>query len=172
MKYIPNLNAELSVLEYRFRNEYENSRLMIISTLDRTKMAYVKGHTRRDVPELGSQRPEVKLSNDEEHFNVGELYSYALDEIHTYMREHNDATHHKCEREEYTVFFNNSFRAGELIGKIEGAVGGSKAREVLCFLGAYFALTKESVDQPEVPNPKRTNPNYSKRTNPNWGLFS
>ncbi|OTS81420.1 hypothetical protein, partial [Acinetobacter baumannii] len=148
MKYIPNLNAELSVLEYRFRNEYENSRLMIISTLDRTKMAYVKGHTRRDVPELGSQRPEVKLSNDEEHFNVGELYSYALDEIHTYMREHNDATHHKCEREEYTVFFNNSFRAGELIGKIEGAVGGSKAREVLCFLGAYFALTKESVDQP------------------------
>lgn len=78
MKYIPNLNAELSVLEYRFRNEYENSRLMIISTLDRTKMAYVKGHTRRDVPELGSQRPEVKLSNDEEHFNVGSCTAMPL----------------------------------------------------------------------------------------------
>ncbi|EMB2321513.1 hypothetical protein ACN1NW_000478 [Acinetobacter baumannii] len=162
MKYIPNLNAQLCVLEYRFRNEYENSRLMIISTLDRSKMAFVKGHTRRDVPELGPQRPEVKLSNNEEHFNVGELHSYALDEIQTYMREHNDAAHHKCEREEYTVFFDNSFRAGELIGKIEEVVGGSRTREVLCFLGAYVGVVEKVTVQPEV----------QKRTNPNWGAWS
>ncbi|MGS9896528.1 hypothetical protein [Acinetobacter baumannii] len=174
MKYIPNLNAQLSVLEYQFRNEYENSCLMVIATLDRAKMAFIKGHIRRDVPELGPQQWEVKLANDKNNEriksdserlfypDVGELHSYALDEMHKYMREHNDIAKHKCGREEYTVFFNNKDQAGTLIGKMEKFVGGSKTRDVLSYLGAYVSVVERVTVQPEV----------QKRTNPNWGAWS